>query len=126
MSFLTDTDVLIDVANGDDGAIEYLNLLPDLWSISAVSAMEMIVGARNKLELEKLDDFLDSIVTHPLSPNIGKIAYDLLKRFSGSHGLRVFDSLIAAAAIQSHSTLVTRNAKHFRMIPELTREIPKY
>ena len=53
-------------------------------------------------------------------------AYRLLKQFSRSHGLRVFDSLIAAAAIEEDRTLLTRNEKHFRMIPDLKLEVPQY
>ena len=61
-----------------------------------------------------------------LSPSVGTKAYELLKRYAKSHGLRIFDAIIAAAAIEGGTTLVTRNQKHFRMIPDLKLDIPEY
>jgi predicted nucleic acid-binding protein len=46
--------------------------------------------------------------------------------FARSYGLQAFDSLIAATAIQSGLTLVSRNRKHFQMIKELKLEEPSY
>ncbi len=50
---------------------------------------------------------------------IGHRAYELLKRYAKSDGLRTFDSLIAATAIEQKCTLVSRNRKHFAMIEGL-------
>lgn len=126
MAYLIDTDVLIDVAKGNQAAIHYLDLLPEDWSVSVVTAMELVVGARDKREMGKVDQFLADIHMVPLNPTVGAKAYELLKRFAKSHGLRIFDALIAAAAIEEGKTLVTRNEKHFRMIPELRLEVPQY
>jgi predicted nucleic acid-binding protein len=57
---------------------------------------------------------------------IGRLAYDLLKRYARSDGLRTFDSLIAATAIKGAFTLVSRNRKHFKMIDGLVLEVPQY
>ena len=78
--------------------------------------MEVVVGARDKKEMEKVDRFLAAIARVPLSPAVGDRAYELLKRFAKSQGLRIFDAIIAATAIEEGNTLVTRNEKHFRMI----------
>ncbi len=126
MAYLIDTDVLIDIAKGNEAAIKYLDSLSEDWSVSVVTAMELVVGARDRKETKKLDEFLAGISMVELSPGVGTRAYDLLKRFAKSHGLRVFDAIIAAAAIQEGKTLITRNEKHFRMIPELRLEVPKY
>ena len=53
---------------------------------------------------------------------IGQLAYDLLKRYARSGGLRTFDSLIAATAITRSFELVSRNRKHFAMIDGLRLE----
>jgi len=50
----------------------------------------------------------------------------LLKTYAKSNGLRTFDSLIAATAIELRRTLVTRNRKHFEMIDGLAIHIPEY
>ena len=39
----------------------------------------------------------------------GTRAYELLKLYAKSHGLHVFDSLVAASAIEKGLTLVTKN-----------------
>ena len=62
----------------------------------------------------------------PLRESIGTRAYDLLKRYAKSHGLHVFDSLVAASAIEEGLTLVTKNRKHFDMIGGLSLEVPQY
>jgi predicted nucleic acid-binding protein len=41
-------------------------------------------------------------------------------------GLRTFDSLIAATAMENGFTLVTKNRKHFAMIADLQLRVPDY
>jgi predicted nucleic acid-binding protein len=47
-------------------------------------------------------------------------------RYAKSHGLHVFDSLVAATALERDLTLVTKNRRHFAMIGDLTVEVPGY
>lgn len=69
--------------------------------------MELIVGARDKRDLATIDGFLS-------------------KTYAKSHGLHVFDSLVAATAIEKTLTLVTLNRKHYTMIEGLQLEVPAY
>jgi predicted nucleic acid-binding protein len=126
MPFLIDTNVLIDVSRGHMGAINYIDDLVDSWVLSQVTAMELIVGARDKRELAILDDFLELCVRIPINDAIGARAYALLKTYAKSHGLHVFDSLLAATAMEMTFTLVTLNRKHFQMIAGLSLEVPEY
>jgi predicted nucleic acid-binding protein len=48
MPYLVDSDVLIDISRGNPAAREYTDALPEGWAISQVSALELIVGARDK------------------------------------------------------------------------------
>ena len=61
-----------------------------------------------------------------IGAQITGLAYELLKRYAKSDGLRTFDALIAATAIAEGLTLVSKNRKHFQMIGELLLEIPNY
>ena len=88
--------------------------------------MELIVGARDKRELATIDSFLALYTVVPLSDSIGTRAYQLLKAYAKSHGLHVFDSLVAATAIEKALTLVTLNRKHYQMIEGLLLEVPDY
>ena len=61
-----------------------------------------------------------------LSETIGTRAYKLLKAYAKSHGLHVFDSLIAATAMEAGLTLIKLNRKHYRMIGGLKLQVPEY
>ena len=103
-----------------------LTPMPEGWAISQISALELIVGARDNRDLADIDTFLSANVIVPLRGSTGSRAYELLKRYAKSHGLHVFDSLVAAIAIEEDLTLVTKNRKHFGMIEELNLEVPQY
>ena len=126
MPFLIDSNVLIDVSRGNAAAIKYVDALPEPWSISQVTAMELIVGARDKRELTTIDSFLALYQVVALSESIGARAYHLLKTYAKSHRLHLFDSLVAAIAIEEALTLVTLNRKHYQMIEGLLLEVPDY
>lgn len=98
--FLIDSNVLIDVSRGKAPAIKYVDALPEPWSNSQVTAMELIVGARDKRNsrLSTVSWPLALYQVVPLSESIGAGAYRLLKTYAKSHGLHLFDSLIAATA----------------------------
>jgi predicted nucleic acid-binding protein len=126
MPFLVDSNVLIDVSRGKTAAIKYVDGLPEPWVLSQVTAMELIVGARDKWDLVTIDNFLSLYPVVPLSERIGARAYQLLKSYAKSHGLHVFDSLIAATAMENALTLITLNRKHYEMIEGLWLKVPNY
>jgi predicted nucleic acid-binding protein len=63
--FLIDSNVLIDVSRGNAAAIKYVDALSEPWSISQVTAMELIVGARDKPELTTNRQFLGYVPGGP-------------------------------------------------------------
>jgi predicted nucleic acid-binding protein len=126
MPYLLDSDVLIDISRNALAAIVYVDALPAPWMISQVSAMELLVGARGKREVAHLDAFVSAYPTVPLSDSVGRRAYRLLMQYAKSHGLHVFDSLVAATALEHGLTLVTRNQRQFAMIDGLILQVPKY
>ena len=126
MPYLVDSDVLIDISRGKALARDYIDALPEGWAVSQISALELLVGARDKRDLADIDTFLSAYVIVPLQGLIGTRAYELLKLYAKSHGLHVFDSLIAATAIEEGLTLVTKNRRHFGVIKGLNLEVPQY
>jgi predicted nucleic acid-binding protein len=125
MVYLIDTDVMVDVSRQNADAASYVDSLNDP-AISIITAQELIVGARDKRDIAGIDSL---VLTYPvihIDAAIGQRAYDLLKRYARSDGLRTFDSLIAATAIEHGCTLVSRNRKHFVMIAGLRLEVPPY
>jgi len=123
---LIDTDVMIDVSRRVAAAAAYVDSLDEI-AISILTAHELIVGARNQRDADGIDSLIKTYPVHAqLDAQITHLAYELLKRYAKSHGLRTFDALIAATAIQNGFTLVSRNRKHFQVISELNLEVPGY
>src|SRR5580704_9414671 len=118
MVSLIDTDVMIDLSRENAGAANYLDALSDP-AISIVTAQELIVGARDKRDLQAIDSLISAFRVIHIDAAIGQLAYELLKRYAKSDGLRTFDPLIAATAMEQNCTLVSRNRKHFAMIEGL-------
>lgn len=117
MKYLVDTDILIDVSKGNLKAVEYLETLEDI-SISVITAMEIIVGARNRKEIERIEEFLKAFNKISINEAIASLDYELLKKHSRK-GLTIADSLIAATAKANKITIVTRNVKHFMLVKGL-------
>lgn len=115
-----DSNILIDAMNGIVDAFGFLEeqQMAEI-QISIVSAMELIVGCRNKLEMTELQKFFQKCTFLPVTATISQIAFQLMQSFYLSHGLTLPDALIAATAIEHDLTLYTRNTRHFRMIPQL-------
>src|SRR6266481_7371153 len=124
MPYLIDSDILIDISRGKEAAREYVDALTEGWAISQVSALELIVGARDKRDLADIDTFLSANVIVPLRGSTGTRAYKHLKLYAKSHGLHVFDALVAATSMEEGLTLVTKNRKHFGIIEGLSLEVP--
>jgi tRNA(fMet)-specific endonuclease VapC len=125
MGYLIDTDVMVDVSRRNAAAANYVDSLPDAW-IAIVTAQELIVGARDKRDVAGIDNLITSYPVVHINDRIGARAYDLLKTYAKSHGLRTFDSLIAATALESGLTLVSKNRKHFGMIDGIRLQVPEY
>jgi predicted nucleic acid-binding protein len=58
------------------------------------------------------------LVIHP-DEIISRRAIALLEHQAFSHGLRLVDSIIAASALETVSSLATANVKHYRIITPL-------
>ncbi|NNF99328.1 MAG: type II toxin-antitoxin system VapC family toxin [Desulfobacteraceae bacterium] len=116
-----DTDILIDVGRGIDEAAACLQAIEQQspMAISVVTQMELIVGCRNKSELNALEHFLDRFEIVGINDNISQTAVDLLKRYRLSHGLLIADALIAATAISEDGSLVSKNQRDYRFIEPL-------
>jgi predicted nucleic acid-binding protein len=111
---LVDSDVLIDGARGHPEARAFLNDQNQAFRVQII-----IVGCRNKIELSQTKRFLEPVRILLVNESISDTAYDLIQTFTLSHGLMIPDALIAATALESGLTLLTKNTRHFQMIPKL-------
>jgi predicted nucleic acid-binding protein len=120
-SVLFDTDVLIDVGRGVEAAINYLEQAgqQSVLAVGAVTQMEMLVGCRNKTELQAVERFLARFQILKLNEEITDTAISLLRTYRLSHGLLIPDALIAATALVFDMPLATQNQKDYRFIAGL-------
>ena len=118
---LIDTDILIDVSRGILVAINRLQSAANnsILAISTITQMELIVGCRNKTELQNLEKFLRYYVIVKVNESISEKAIELLSLYRLSHGLLIPDGLIAATAIVVNAPLLSKNQKDYRFISEL-------
>lgn len=116
-----DTDILIDVGRGEAAAVNCLqtraqNSTP---AISVMTQMELIVGCRDKKELQSLKKFFNQFHILELNKRISEKAAELLEQYRLSHGLLIPDALIAATAIETGEDFITKNQKDSKFIAGL-------
>ena len=116
-----DSDVLIDAGRGVEAAIQALKRAEaqGKLAVSAVAAMELIVGCRNRDELRALDSFLLQFSVVPVDVPASDRGLELLRTYRLSHGLLIADALIAATALGFGASLISKNQKHYRFIEGL-------
>ncbi len=124
---LLDSTVLIDLSRGNEDAIYFIDTLRknnQEAAISIISSMELIIGCRNKGEVNKTLKFLGDYSVIDISVPISKKAYQLVIKYSKSHGLVIPDAFIAATALEGALTLATSNVRHFDIIEGLGVQKP--
>lgn len=116
-----DTDILIDVGRGDKTAVNCLQFIEQQFqlAVSVVTQMELIVGCRNKVELQDLGEFLQYFQVLKLTEEITDRAVDLLEQYRLSHGLLIADALIAATSLEHDEAFITKNQRDYRFITSL-------
>lgn len=117
---LIDTDVLIWLFRGQNSARKLIAKSSSV-ELSAITYMELVQGMRNNEEFRLLRRTIHENEWEilPLSENISHRATVYIENYALSHGLQLADALIAASAVESGATLMTANAKHFRVIPDI-------
>jgi predicted nucleic acid-binding protein len=88
--------------------------------MSIITMMELIMGARNKKEVENIQKAFEKIEIININDEISELAYDLILQYNKSHNLFINDAIIAATAITNKTILVTLNVADFRFIPKIS------
>lgn len=122
MTVLVDTSVLIDHLRGDERARRALADVQDageVISASVLTKIEILAGMRAE-ERSPTRTLLDRIEWLEVDDDLAERAGALAARFIRSHpGVEVVDYVIAATVERHGAELLTRNRKHFPMLPEL-------
>jgi hypothetical protein len=117
---LIDTDVLVDCLRGTVPAQGWLKQqAQEPFSVPAVAAMELVMGCRDRGDLDRIPRFLATFeVIWPETSEFAA-AYQLLLTHRLSSGLNTPDCLIAATALSRNARLYTFNLRHFQVVPGL-------
>jgi len=119
---LLDTTVLIDLSRGKIAAADFVDNERQAGTelfVSVISAMELVVGCRNKAEVAKAEKQIADFKLVQLNPAMPQKAYELVLTYNKSHGMMIPDALIAATALLESLELMSDNVRHFAMIPNL-------
>ncbi len=87
--------------------------------LSAVTKMELMLGATNKTDMLSITKKLSRFNIALINNHITLQAFNLLQNYRLSHGLSLPDSIIAATALIADLELFTYNTKDFKFISRL-------
>ncbi len=117
---LCDTDIIIELYKNNSEVIQVLQKIGQRnIAISTITAGELIYGALNKKEMNKIIKDIESLNNINIDYDICSTFIQLMKKYSLSHNLSLPDGFIAATAIERNLALFTLNKKDFRFIKEL-------
>ncbi len=117
---LCDTNILISWLKGEEKIISELREIgAENILIPSITVMELYQGARNKPELKKLAEKLNSYPIVHYTEQCSEVAVKLIEKYNLSHGLLIPDAIIAATSLTFNLKLFTYNIKDFRFIPGL-------
>jgi len=114
--YTLDTNVIIYYLDGNDSAAETLRPIFSSDApvyLSAMSELELLsLPSLQHEEFVKIGQFIRRLVTVPVDSRIARIASTLRRRYH----IKSPDAAIAATAMLTGSTLVTRNIKDFSQL----------
>lgn len=118
--YTLDTNVLIYHLHDEQSARAFIdesmrNFFPLYISTITVTELLKWPGLPSSEELA-IEELLTALSVLPLDVQIARIAGQLGRNYN----LKLADSIIAATALFTGSTLVTRNVRDFRRVPSLT------
>jgi hypothetical protein len=119
---VVDTNICIDFFKQEPYAVSFFTKQRDVV-MSYVVIGELLQGVRNKQELHQLQDFIQMFNHDYGSHTVSRRALGIVQDSNLSHGIKLFDALLAATALEKEAVLMTRNAKHFRHITELQLDV---
>ncbi len=131
MTFLLDTNVISEMMMPlpDPGVMAWMTANQDECSLSAITLAEMARGVealadgKRKNELTKRLAFLQEDYSDRILPVDEIVSWEWARYVNrikaAGHAISVMDSLIAATALASRLTVVTRNTGDFLDVPTL-------
>lgn len=116
--YVLDTNAIVYYVNNDPQAVTVLSpiLTQEIIIVPSVVIVELWSSSNvSKTEMHTIETFLNSTLVVNLDAILGKTAGTLRRDYRMSLG----DSVVAATALATKATLLTRNIRDFKKIPGL-------
>jgi len=110
---LCDTCVIIDFMNGRSDELDKLIKNNATLFINSIIEMELLQGARNAVELRRIEKKLSAFRLLNMQQTIFDLATQFIRDYRLSYGLLLPDAIIGATAIYYQMPLLTYNRKDF-------------
>ncbi len=88
----------------------------DSFCINSIVQLEFLAGALNKRELKKLNKTLAKCQLLDIDQDIMNLSVQLMNQYGLSHGMGVYDSIIASTCLIYDLPLWTHNKKDFKFL----------
>ena len=109
-----DSCIVIDFINGK------LEISPlKNYCFNKIVDVEVIIGARNKRDLNTTNKKLSLFNCVDINQEILNLSRDLVEKYALSHGMTMYDAIIAATCLIYDIELWTLNKKDFKYIEDL-------
>ncbi len=118
-NYLIDTNAVIDFLGNklpEEGMKFMADVIDAVPNISIITQIEVLGFNTTKDQYEILSDFMDDAIIFELTEDVADLCIDLRKK----HKTKLPDAIIAATALASKATLITRNYSDFKNIKGLT------
>jgi len=121
---LLDTNIFIDISRRYVPALTWLQSNHLVFAVSSFTRMELILGARNKPEQEKITAMLQSYDLAYPDETDAKWAMEQFEAFHLSHQVEVIDCVIAATSVRLGIPIYSRNVKDMGVLPGVVVRVP--
>ena len=112
-SAVFDTNILIDYLKGRHEAQATIESYGSKPSISVVTWMEVMVGAKHHAQEQQTRHFLSQFDVLQIDSAVSEKAVEARRQY----GIKLPDAIILATTQVNSKTLVTRNTKDFQNVP---------
>ena len=117
--YTLDTNAIIYYLREDAGVVSFFeNIFTKFVPIYVSSISEVELFSFSELtfeEIYRIENILETLAVIPLDSRIARIAGSLRRQ----HNIKTADSIVAATALFTGTTLITRNIRDFQKIPNL-------
>lgn len=85
-------------------------------AVNTIIYLELIQGSKSKTEVQRIEKYLQNFKLIHCDANDSQRAIELVRTYSGSHGLLLADAMIAASCLEKDFLLLTLNVRDFHFI----------